>query len=113
MDGEQASPECPGCRAFAKQVAALEAKVAELTQIIEELRRAGKRQAGPFSKGLPKRKPKRPGRKPGDEYGAHFSRPQPKQIHQTHAASLPPTCPHSGVPTPDRTMARLPSFAIN
>jgi hypothetical protein len=70
MDGEQANPECSGCRSLQKKLAALEAELAELRQIIEELRRAGKRQAGPFSKGPPKVKPKRPGRKPGDDYRA-------------------------------------------
>jgi transposase len=96
MDGEQANPECPGCQALQKQVAALEAKVAELTRIIEELRRAGKRQASPFSKGPPESQPQRPGRKPGDEYGVHFSRPQPERIDETHTAPLPAACPHCG-----------------
>ena len=65
MDGEQQmssepQPECPGCHALRKEVA-------ELRRIIEEFRRAGKRQAGPFSKGPRKPKPKRPGRKPGED----------------------------------------------
>ncbi len=77
-------------------MATLEAKVAELTRIIEELRRAGKRQAGPFSKGTPQPKPKRPGRKPGDDYGTQFSRAEPEQIDETHHAELPATCPHCG-----------------
>ena len=94
MDGEpskseEPQPECPGCRAFRKEVA-------ELRRIIEELRRAGKRQAGPFSKGPPKHKPKRPGRKPGEDYGTHFCRAQPEQIDETHQAELPAACPHCG-----------------
>jgi transposase len=94
MDGEQQNsqepqPECPGCRALRKEVA-------ELRRIIEELRRAGKRQAGPFSKGPPKPKPKRPGRKPGDEYGTQFCRSEPEQIHETYQAKLPHACPHCG-----------------
>jgi transposase len=94
MDGEHAKselePECPGCRELRKEVA-------ELRRIIEELRRAGKRQAGPFSKGPPKPKPKRPGRKPGDEYGTQFCRAQPEQIDETYEAELPKACPHCGV----------------
>ena len=39
-------------------------RIAELEKIIEELRRGGKRQAAPFSKGEPKKDPQRPGRKP-------------------------------------------------
>lgn len=96
MDGDQANPDCPGCRALQQQVAGLQAEVAELRRIIEELRRAGKRQASPFSKGPPKRKPKRPGRKPGDEYGTQFSRAEPERIDQTHHAPLPTACPHCG-----------------
>lgn len=89
MDGEQANSECPGCRELRKEIA-------ELRRIIEELRRAGKRQAGPFSKGPPKFKPKRPGRKPGDEYGTQFSRAEPERIDETHDAPLPAACPHCG-----------------
>src|SRR5882757_314869 len=92
MDGETTNsdqPECPGCRELRKEVA-------ELRRIIEELRRAGKRQAGPFSKGSPNPKPKRPGRKPGDEYGAQFSRVPPEQPDETHHAELPAACPHCG-----------------
>jgi len=92
MDGETTNsdqPECPGCRELRKEIA-------ELRRIIEELRRAGKRQAGPFSKGSPNPKPKRPGRKPGDEYGAQFSRVPPEQPDETHHAELPTACPHCG-----------------
>lgn len=94
MDGESskpegAQPECPGCRALRKEVA-------ELRRIIEELRRAGKRQAGPFSKGPPKPKPKRPGRKPGDEYGTQFCRSEPERIDETYQAELLEACPHCG-----------------
>jgi len=96
MDGEQVNPDCPGCRALQKKLAAHEAELAELRRIIEELRRAGKRQAGPFSKGPPKLQPKRPGRQPGDDYGTHFSRAVPEQIDETHQAELPAACPHCG-----------------
>ena len=89
MDGEQGNPECPGCRE-------LRTEIAELRRIIEELRRAGKRQAGPFSKGLPKPQPKRPGRKSGDDYGTQFSRAEPERIDETYEAELPAACPHCG-----------------
>lgn len=92
MDGDQQNsqgpqPECPGCQALRKEVA-------ELRRVIEELRRAGKQQAGPFSKGPPKPKPKPPGRKPGEDYGEHFSRREPEQIDETFQAELPKACPH-------------------
>src|SRR3954463_11418696 len=92
MDGEKTDsegpqPECPGCRELRQEVAGLR-------RIIEELRRAGKRQAGPFSKGPPQPKPKRPGRKPGEDYGEHFSRSEPERIDETYQAELPQACPH-------------------
>ncbi len=49
---------------LARRVAALEARVAELTQLLEEARRAGKRQAAPFSRGEPTEDPKPPGQRP-------------------------------------------------
>ena len=51
------------------RIAQLEARIAELEEIIRRLQRGGKRQAAPFSKGPPKLDPKKPGRKSGDDYG--------------------------------------------
>jgi hypothetical protein len=83
MDGEQANPECPGCRELRKEIA-------ELRRIIEELRRAGKRQAGPFSNGPPKRQPKRPGRKLGDDYDTQCCRAVPEPIDETSCLARNP-----------------------
>ena len=47
------------------QVARLTATIKELRKQLAEARRAGKRQAAPFSKGGRTSKPRRPGRKPG------------------------------------------------
>ena len=47
------------------QVAQLTAAKEELHKQLAELKRAGKRQAAPFSKGGRSSRPKRPGRKPG------------------------------------------------
>ena len=44
-------------------------RIAQLEKLIEEVRRGGKRQAAPFSKGITKPNPKRPGRKGGEDYG--------------------------------------------
>ena len=89
-------PECPGCRALSKRVAELEALVAELTRKLEEVARAGKRQAAPFRKGPPKPQPKPPGRKSGEQHGQHGHRspPPPDQINEIHQAHLPEACPH-------------------
>ncbi|QDU20463.1 IS66 family transposase [Urbifossiella limnaea] len=89
-------PACPGCRELLQRVAALEARVAELTRKLEDALRAGKRQAAPFRKGPPKPDPKTPGRKSGAAHGTHGHRPPPPpdQIAECHDAHLPDACPH-------------------
>lgn len=84
-------PQCPTCRR-------LEAEVARLKQLVEELQRSRKRQAAPFSKGAPKAEPKKPGRKSGEDYGtpAHRAPPPPQKVDETHEAPLPDTCPDCG-----------------
>jgi len=52
-------------------------RIRELEAALEESRRAGKRQASPFSKGEPKPDPKRPGRKSGEAHGRHGHRMEP------------------------------------
>jgi transposase len=66
--------------------------------LLEEQRRAGKRQAAPFSKGKPKKEPKKPGRKPGADYGTKGHRPPPEPIDEVHEALLPGACPDCGGP---------------
>lgn len=63
---------------------------------LEAARRAGARQAAPFSKGAPTPHPKRPGRKSGPAHGRHGQRPVPPRVDETHDAPLPPACPHCG-----------------
>src|SRR2546421_5427556 len=89
-------PACPGCRALLKRVAELEAKVAELTRLLEEALRAGKRQAAPFRKGPPNPEPTTPGRKAGEAPATHGHRPEPppEQVPECHEADLPESCPH-------------------
>lgn len=92
--------ECPSCQALQRRVAELEQRVEELTRLLDATRRAGKRQAAPFRKGEPKPDPRRPGRKAGAAHGRHGHRtpPSPDQIHETHDAPLPDTCPDCGGP---------------
>ncbi len=82
--------------ALKKRVAFLEETVARLLKRIEELERAGKRQASPFSKGDPKPKPKRPGRKRGPDHGTHHRRPPPDNVDEVHDVALPQGCPDCG-----------------
>jgi transposase len=89
---------CPQCSQLRQRVAELEARVAALTQQLQEAQRAGKRQAAPFSKGPPKPNPQKPGRKPGPGYGkkGHRQPPAPEQIDETLEAPLPQACPQCG-----------------
>jgi transposase len=75
-----------------RQVEKQERRIAQLEKIIEELRRGGKRQAGPFSKGEPKSDPQTPGRKPGERYGKLACRPVPEQVGETIAVDGPLAC---------------------
>jgi len=89
---------CQGCQTLRRQNAELAAENQRLRQLLDEERRAGKRQAAPFSKGKQRHKPKKPGRKPGDAYGAKGHRPPPARIDETYEAPLPDVCPDCGGP---------------
>ncbi len=67
-----------------------------LKEQLDAARRAGFRQAAPFSKGAPKRRPRRPGRKPGRRYGRRGHRGVPVVVHECHDVPLPATCPRCG-----------------
>ena len=69
-----------------------DARIAKLESVLEESRRAGKRQAAPFSKDKPKRDPKKPGRKPGSKYGLQAVRAIPVP-DKTFEAPCPEQCP--------------------
>jgi len=99
MDADQPSvetPACPGCAERDRRIAELEARVEKLERLIDELRRGGKRQAAPFSRGVPKASPKKPGRKKGDDYGTKAFRAIPAGIDEIHDAPLPDQCPRCG-----------------
>lgn len=72
-------------------------RIGELEKLIEEVRRGGKRQAAPFSKGNPKATPRKSGRKPGEDYGTHSRRATPKRdADEVVPVPLPALCPHCG-----------------
>ncbi|GAC1357925.1 MAG: IS66 family transposase [Acidimicrobiales bacterium] len=74
-------------------------RIGELEKLIEEVRRGGKRQAAPFSKGITKPNPKRSGRKGGGDYGTKARRALPvREPDRVLPAPLPPACPHCACP---------------
>src|ERR1700712_5991087 len=81
------------------QIEELRAEVERLKAELEQSRRAGKRQAAPFSKGAPKADPKRPGRKAGHP-PSHRPAPPPGQGDRTIEGPLPPEGPEGHPPPP-------------
>lgn len=117
-NGQQPESLCNGCHERAQRIAELEAEVrrlheqaqvqqklhqAQVEQLhkqiqdlsgqVQELARAAKRQAAPFSKGPPKAHPKKPGRKPGEGYGNKAHRRVPAHIDEHYRVALPAQCP--------------------
>ncbi len=84
-------------RRQACQIDELRAEVERLKAELEQSRRAGKRQAAPFSKGSPKADPKRPGRKAGRP-PSHRPAPTPEQVDRIIEVSVPPECPGCHAP---------------
>ena len=74
----------------------LQRENARLRQQLDAARRAGFRQAAPFSKGAPNPHPRRPGRKSGAAYGRQGHRPMPAAVDQICDVAIPPTCPGCG-----------------
>lgn len=87
----------------AEQLARLRAELERLRRenerlrnALEAARRAGFRQAAPFSKGAPTEHPRRPGRKPGPTYGRQGRRRVPPVVDEPYDVPVPPTCPACG-----------------
>jgi len=80
----------------ARRIEELETENRELRTALDEARRAGKRQASPFSKGEPKPDPKRPGRKRGKDHGRASFRGPPDHVDEIHDVPLPDRCPDCG-----------------
>jgi len=87
-----------------RERARLERENTRLKDELEAARRAGARQAAPFSKGAPKRRPRRPGRKSGHAYGRRGQRPMPMVVHETHDVAVPSICPRCGDPVRETHM---------
>jgi hypothetical protein len=81
---------------LAAEAERLRTRVGELVAQVEQLRRAAKRQAAPFSKNTPTPNPGRPGRKAGAAYGRHARRPVPDRVDRQITVRFPATCPTCG-----------------
>src|SRR4051812_47420369 len=99
-------------RRQARQIDELRAEVERLKAELEQSRRAGKRQAAPFSMGPPKAHPKRPGRKPGHP-PSHRPAPPPQQVNRTVEVPLPETCPECHVPLDDAPVVVHDQYQID
>jgi transposase len=93
----------------------LRVKVGKLEELLEEARRAGKRQAAPFSRGKHAQNPGRPGRKPGDGYGRKAHRAAPETIDEEYEAPTAERCECGGeielVDVVDQFQEELPVVA--
>lgn len=87
---------CLNCVRLERRVAELQAQVEHLSGLLDEQRRAGKRQAAPFAKRPPKAEPKKPGRKSGENYGPKAHREPPQHVDEVYESPLPHACPDCG-----------------
>ncbi|HZA75807.1 MAG TPA: hypothetical protein VE623_05400, partial [Acidimicrobiales bacterium] len=83
---------------LAGEVDRLQTQKAALQAKLDEARRAGKRQAAPFSRQrrTPSAERKRAGRKAGAEHGRHGHRRAPEVPDEELVAPLPEACPRCG-----------------
>lgn len=88
-----------------REVERLRRENERLREELETARRAGYRQAAPFSKNRPSPQPGRPGRKAGAAYGRPAQRPIPTHLDETHDAPLPAVCPTCAGPVVETTVA--------
>jgi transposase len=93
MSGQAYSDRDKRIQELEKEIERLRAENERLRKELEEALRSLKRQAAPFSKGIPKAEPKKAGRKPGAEYGRRASRPIPKQVDEEISVALPERSP--------------------
>jgi hypothetical protein len=79
-----------------REVERLRRENERLKKELDAVRRAWKRQAAPFSKGVPTPNPSRPGRRVGRHHGRHAHRQPPTHIDETLDVPLRASCPDCG-----------------
>jgi hypothetical protein len=90
-----ANPKDQRIAELEKQLAQALVMIQKLQKEVEELKRAGKRQAAPFARRKWVESPKKSGRKKGQGQFAHRAKPTIKQITETKTAKLH-RCPDCG-----------------
>jgi transposase len=109
-DGEPPKPDPPSLKDLYRELDRLRRELEKSEQARERLkrenerlkkelaaaRRAGKRQAAPFSKGTAKPHPRPAGRRAGRRHGRHGHRQPPATVDEIIDVPLPPECPHCG-----------------
>ncbi len=98
-------------RRQARLIEQLRTEVERLKAELEQAKRAGKRQAAPFSKGSPKDRPKPPGRKVGHP-PAHRPPPPPEQVDRTIDVPVPEDCPACGASLDEAAVTIHDQFQI-
>ena len=78
-----------------------------LKKELDAARRAGKRQAAPFSKGVPTSPPRPTGRRRGRHHGQHAHRLPPPAVDETFDAPLPAACPHAAAVSETRVATQI------
>jgi transposase len=76
-------------------IGALQEQVRQLQEQMDEVKRAGKRQATPFARKKRTTQPKRPGRKKGQGKFSYRRKPGPEEVSETKGAGLA-SCPECG-----------------
>jgi transposase len=76
-------------------IESLQEQINQLQAEVKKLKRAGKRQATPFSRQKKAKKPKPPGRKAGEGEFNHRKKPTPEEVDETKKAPLT-CCPKCG-----------------
>lgn len=99
MDVPKITTACPECQPLLEQQQAiiddLVKQIEKLTERLEKVECAGKRQAAPFRKQR-KADPQKLGRKSGEDHGRHHRRAVPEKIDETYDVPLPACCPGCG-----------------
>ena len=96
--GRNATKPANETSGWRKRIRGSKRKSTRLRKELETAQRATRRQAAPFSRGLPQSQPETPGRKSGAAHGRHHRRPIPDHVDEEVSVSAPAQCPACGGP---------------